>query len=134
MKNQFFDSGCLAILIAGLATAAILPAADMSGAWEGNFRASDSDYDQLTLVLTKSGAGFTGILNDSMGLLKKDTPITEVKADDKTISFSFVVIYETGESQSLGMNLTLNGDKLAGTLEYGSKPGGQNFEFVRKKS
>jgi len=132
MKKQNFALGCLAILIAGLASAAMRPAADMAGTWVGNIKFTSEDDDQLTLVLTKSAAGYAGIINDALGFIKKGTPLTDVKAEDKTIRFGFTIIFETG-GQSIEMILTLDGDKLAGTLASKEKGSSQEFEFVRKK-
>jgi hypothetical protein len=132
MKNQFFVSGCLAILIVGLTSAAVRPAADMSGAWVGNLEISEEDNDQLTLVLTKSAAGYAGIINDTMGFLEKDTRITDVKAGDQTINFTFKINFGTN-IQTIEMGLTLHGDKLTGTFESREKRAAMEIEFVLKK-
>ena len=133
MTQRKFALACLVFLGLSVLAAAIPSIADLSGTWAGRFRASHSEDDDLTLVLTKSETGYVGTLNDALGYLKKDTPITDVKTEGKTIRFQFVIIYETGESQDLGLNLTLDGERLTGTLEYKAKGGGEPVEFIRKK-
>ena len=132
MKNHFFVSGCLAIFILNFAAGAIAPAGDMAGTWVGNLEISEEDIDQLTLVLTKSAAGYTGFINDTMDFLEKDTRITDVKAGDQTINFTFKINFGTN-IQTIEMGLTLNGDKLTGTFESREKRAIIELEFVRKK-
>ena len=132
MKNKKIIGGCLAILVLSFAARAIQPAGDMAGTWVGNLEISEEEIDQLTLVLTKSAAGYAGLINDTMGFLEKDTRISDVKAGDQTINFTFKINFGTN-IQTIEMGLTLHGDKLTGTFESREKRAIMEFEFVRKK-
>jgi hypothetical protein len=135
MKSQRTVLGFFTAFVLSLGAVATPRTADLAGTWVGIFYAfpDESGDDQFILVLKKSENGYAGILNDSNGFLKKDTAITDVKADGKTISFLFVVMWENGEQTNFGMTLTLEGETLAGTIESKTKGAGQPFEFIRKK-
>ena len=133
MKKQTFILGCLAVFILSLAVGAMQPAVDLAGTWVGTLDISEEDTDEFTLLLTKSTAGYTGLINDSMGFLEKDTRITDVKAGDKMVNFTFKINFGTN-IQTIEMGLTLDGDKLTGTFESREKRAITEFEFVRKKN
>jgi hypothetical protein len=133
MRNKKFGLSCLTIFVVSLAAGAIQTSVDFSGTWVGNYQFSEDDNDQLTLILKKSGTGYQGVINDSLSFLKKETPLAEVRAENKTISFSFTITFDTG-SQTIEMILTLDGDKLGGTISSKEKGAGEEIEFIRKKS
>jgi hypothetical protein len=132
MNKRIRLLGCLTIFILNFAAGAIAPAGDMTGTWVGALEISEEDTDQLTLVLTKSAAGYAGIINDTMDFLEKDTRISDVKAGDQTINFTFKINFGTN-IQTIEMGLTLHGDKLTGTFESREKRAIMELEFVRKK-
>lgn len=132
MKSRNFLGGWMAILFLSFAAHALQPPADLAGTWVGNLEISEGENDQLTLVLTKSAAGYAGLINDTMGFLEKDTRISDVKAGDQTINFTFKINFGTN-IQTIEMGLTLHGDKLTGTFESREKGAIMEFEFVRKK-
>jgi len=135
LYKHLFALTLLACLSLTAPAAASSPAVDLGGTWVGNYDIAHSGTDLLTLVLTKTETGYTGILNDSLGFVAKDTPITEVKVEGVNLGFSFVLIFETGEPADQRAELTLDGGKLIGRLEFSAKGAGAGvpFELVRKK-
>ncbi len=120
---------CLALLGAVSLAAASSPAAGFAGIWIGKIE-TGMGVDELTLTLVKAGTSYTGIINDSLGLVDKDTPIININVDGTAIGFSFKAM---GGSMEFGMKLTLAADKLTGELRNEAEDGGAPFEFERKK-
>ena len=106
------------------------PAVDLTGTWTGSVDTGNMGVDTLTLVLKKAAQSYTGILNDSLGLIDKDSAIAEVKLVGNEFSFSFKAI---GGAAEFAMKLTVNGDKMTGQLINKAEDQGTSFEFARKK-
>jgi hypothetical protein len=86
--------------------------------------------DTITLVLKKADKTYTGTIEDSLGLIEKNSAITEVKLEGNEVSFSFKAM---GGSMDFLMKLSSEGDNISGQLmnktigEWGS------FESISKK-
>jgi len=106
------------------------PAVDLTGTWTGSVDTGNMGVDTLTLVLKKAAQSYTGILNDSLGLIDKDSAIAEVKLVGNEFSFSFKAI---GGAVEFAMKLTVNGEKMTGQLINKAEDQGTSFEFARKK-
>ena len=83
----------IAILVAMiLLIGAILwsaPAAGIEGTWLGKAEVPNSGIDELTMVLTKTEKGYAGTTSDSVGLLAKDTPLSDIKLEGDKLTFKF---------------------------------------------
>ncbi len=122
--------GFLALLSLAVLTATSAPAVDLSGTWIGSIDTGSSGVDELTLVLKKADKLYKGTINDSLGMIDKDFTVTEVVLAGNEFSFSFKAM---GGSMEFAMKVTVNGDKMTGTLANKADGQGMPFEFVRKK-
>lgn len=129
MKKFNTILGLLTILSVVVLTATSSPAIDLSGTWTGSV-VTGSGVDDLTLVLKKAEKLYAGTINDSLGMIDKDSAITEVTLTGQAFGFSFKAM---GGSLEFAMKLTVNGDKMTGTLTDLAGGEGAPFEFVRKK-
>ncbi len=122
--------GFLAALGLVVLAAPALPAVDWAGTWTGSIDTQAMGVDTITLVLKKADKTYTGTIEDSLGLVEKNTAITEVKLEGDEISFSFKAV---GGSMDFMMKLTAKGGKISAQLmnkaigEWGS------FESISKK-
>ena len=122
--------GFLAVFYLVALAASASPAVDWAGTWTGAIDTQGLGVDTVTLILKKADKTFTGTIEDSLGLVEKNTAITEVKLDNNEISFSFKAM---GGSMDFVMKLSANGDKISARLmnkaigEWGS------FESISKK-
>jgi len=105
-------------------------AVDLTGTWTGSLDTGNMGVDTLTLVLKKAGQSYAGTINDSLGLIDKDTAIAEVKLAGNEFSFAFKAM---GGAMEFAMKLTVNGDKMTGELMNKTAGQGAPIEFVRKK-
>ncbi len=104
---------------------------DLSGTWIGSTAIPNrEDRDNLTLVLKKDGASYTGNITDSMGMLNA-TVLEKVKLEKDTLSFEFLVTTESGQIR-VRSTLKVGGDKLVGSWESEQGDTGA-LEMVRKK-
>jgi hypothetical protein len=123
------------LAVAGLILLAVLSrpaqaADDPTGTWTAQWDTVHSGIDELTLTLKKEGAEYSGIISDTLDFINKDTPLTDLKVESESVSFSFPAM---GGEAEFGMMLTLAGDKMTGQLIFKAKNGGPVIEFVRKK-
>ena len=73
---------------------------DLSGTWIGSTDIPNrEDRDNLTLVLKKDGASYTGNITDSMGMLNA-TVLEKVKLEKDTLSFEFLARHRKRADQS----------------------------------
>jgi len=105
--------GSLAILGLVVLAAPASPAFDWAGAWTGSIDTQSMGVDTITLVLKKADGIYTGAVEDSLGLVEKNTAISEVQADGDEISFSFKAM---GGSMDLMMRLSASGDSISAQL------------------
>jgi len=120
------------LIFSGLAVSAVpsSPAVDWSGTWIGSIDTGGMGVDTITLILKKADQIYSGTINDSLGLIEKDTVIAEVKLAGNEISFSFKAM---GGSMDFAMKMSASGDQISAQLmnkaigEWGS------FESIKKK-
>ena len=104
---------------------------DLSGTWIGSTAIPNmEERDNLTLVLKKDGASYSGTITDSMGMLNAAV-LEKVKLEKDTLSFEFLVVTQGGDVR-VRSTLKVSGDKLVGSWE--SEQGDTSaLEMVRKK-
>jgi hypothetical protein len=102
--------------------------ADLSGTWVGKTEVPDSGTDEVTLVLQKSDDGYTGIVNDSLAVIGKDTAIRDIKLEGDRLSFAF----NLPDGNWVMMKVTVTGDTMEGQWEH-QEGGIGAIELVRKK-
>ena len=105
--------GFLGLLGLVVLAAPASPAFDWSGTWTGSIDTGGMGVDTLTLVLKKADKIYAGTIEDSLGLIDKNTAITEVKLDGDGISFSFKAV---GGSMDFMMKLAVNDGKISAQL------------------
>jgi hypothetical protein len=130
MKNLKINLGILAVLGLLVPIAPASPVVDWAGTWIGSIDTQGMGVDTITLVLKKADTTYTGIINDSLGLIEKDTVITEVKLDGEAISLSFKAV---GGSMDFVMKMTAGGETI--TAQMMNKAIGEwgSFESLIKK-
>ena len=104
---------------------------DLSGTWVGSTEIPNrEERDNLTLVLKKEGATYTGTITDTMGMLNAAV-LEKVKLDKDTISFEFLVL--VGDQQiRVRSTLKVSEGKLVGSWESEQGDTG-GLDMVRKK-
>jgi len=124
--------GFLALLGLAVLAAPSSPAIDLSGTWTGSTVLNNGQGAtlELTLVLKKEGQSYAGTVNDSLGLIDKDSAITDVKLAGNEFGFSLKVM---GGAIELAGNFTVIGDKMTGKLVDKTNGDDTPFEFIRKK-
>jgi hypothetical protein len=128
-----FATGMLLLMIVLIAAIGSLLGQnqDLSGTWIGSTAIPNrEDRDNLTLVLKKDGASYTGNITDSMGMLNA-TVLEKVKLEKDTLSFEFLVTTESGQIR-VRSTLKVGGEKLVGSWESEQGDTG-GMEMVRKK-
>ena len=128
-----FATGTLLLMIFLIAAIGSLPGQDqdLSGTWIGSTVIPNmEEKDNLTLVLKKDGASYTGTITDSMGMLNAAV-LEKVKLEKDTLSFEFLVLTST-EQIRVRSTLKVTGDKLVGSWESEQGDTGA-LEMVRKK-
>jgi hypothetical protein len=120
--------GILALLAILGALFAVPVPADLSGTWIGKTTIPNGTQDDMTLVLKKAGATYTGTLVDSLGMIPQDTELNDVKLDKNELTANFTI----ADGTPIKFKLTVNGDKMNGQWE---DPGGSTgvLEFEKKK-
>lgn len=132
--------GFIAVLLAvSLAVpgpaAAFVPAAglgadpDIVGTWLGKSEIPGQGVDDFVLVFVKSGEGLGGHISDALGVVAKETVLSEVKlGTDKTVTFQFPLV----DGAVIFCSLAIDQDKMNGTWQHPSGSTGA-LDFVRKK-
>ncbi|MCX6559232.1 MAG: hypothetical protein NTZ26_01835 [Candidatus Aminicenantes bacterium] len=104
------------------------PAAGIEGTWLGKAEVPNSGIDELTMVLTKTEKGYTGITSDSVGLLAKDTPLSDIKLEGDKLTFKFPL----ADGAMISATLKVEGDKMTGGWGHEAGDVG-SLAFERKK-
>ena len=122
--------GLLAVL--GLVVLAVpsSPAVDWAGTWTGSIDTRGMGVDTITLVLKKADKTYAGTIDDSLGLIEKNTAITEVKLEGDEISFSFKAV---GGSMDFMMKLTAKGGRISAQLMNKAVGEWGSFESFSRK-
>jgi hypothetical protein len=104
---------------------------DLSGTWVGSTEVPNrEEKDNLTLVLKKEGATYTGTITDTMGMLNAAV-LEKVKFEKDTISFEFLALVGN-EQIRIKSTLKVSEDKMVGSWESEQGDTGA-LDFVRKK-
>jgi hypothetical protein len=129
--NKFkLGLGSLAVLGLAVLAAPASAAVDWAGTWTGSIDTRDMGVDTITLVLNKADKTYTGMIEDTLGLIDKNTPITEVKLDGAEIQFSFKAV---GGSMDFAMKIAANGDTISAQLMNKAIGEWGPFESIAKK-
>jgi hypothetical protein len=132
MNKPMITLGFLACLSLVVLAAPSTPAVDLTGTWTGSTVLNNGQGAtlELTLVLNKAGQSYSGTINDSLGLIDKDSAIADVKLAGNEFSFSFKGL---GGALELAGSFTVTGDKMTGKLEDKTNGNDTPFEFARRK-
>lgn len=130
MKNAFILV-LFAMTLAFPAGPLLSQSQNLSGTWVGETVVPNAvDRDQVTLVLQKDGASYSGTVTDSMGLAK-DSPLENVKFENDTLTAEFMVL-NGNENVRIWMTLKVSGEKLFGNWQDGGDGTGP-LDLERKK-
>jgi hypothetical protein len=102
------------ILVLLLAAFTFAAGADLSGTWKGGTEVDGAAVD-LTLVLKKAGASYSGTITDSAGY-SDNSEIENVKLEASQLSFSFM-INNGVENLSVQVALEVDGITMKGNWE-----------------
>jgi hypothetical protein len=117
-----------AVFVAGLLFAQEV---DLSGTWTGETVVPDAlDKDQVTLVLQKEEATYSGTVTDSMGMAA-ESPLENVEFKDGTLTAEFIIFNGT-ENVRIYFSLKMTGDRLVGHWSDGMNSEGP-LDLGRKK-
>ena len=86
---------------------------DIAGTWTGFAIVGDGSRVDLTAVLEKGQAGYTGKISDATGMIP-ESPLKNIAFKDKKLTFELDLAQGT-ESQLIKIELTLEGETLKGT-------------------
>jgi hypothetical protein len=117
-----------AVFIAGLVFA---QQADLSGTWTGETVIPNvPDKDQITLVLKKEGATYSGTVTDSMGMAV-ESPLENTEFKDGSLTSEFV-IFNGMQNVRIYFALKVTGERLVGHWSDGMGEEGP-IDLGRKK-
>jgi hypothetical protein len=116
MKKCLFVFITLSFLIAVMGGMAYSLASDITGTWVGTAEVPDAmEPDELTMVIQKKEGAYTGIINDSMGMLN-DTECEDIKYEDGKLTLHFSIPQEYGD-MIISCELKVEGDMMTGFWE-----------------
>jgi len=122
----------LLVILAFLAILGVLFAvaapADLSGTWIGKTTIPNGTQDDMTLVLKKTGAIYSGTLEDSLGMIPQGTELKDVKLEKNELTANFTIT----DGTPIKFTLTVSGDKMNGQWEDSGGSTGV-LEFEKKK-
>jgi hypothetical protein len=99
------------------------------GPWLGRSEIPGQGIDDFMLVFAKAEGGLTGNITDTLGIIEKDTRLSEIKfGADKTVTFQFPLV----DSTIIFFKLAFEQDKMTGTWQSPDGNTGK-LEFARKK-
>jgi len=99
------------------------------GTWLGKSEIPGAGIDDFILVFAKAEGGLTGNITDTLGMIEKETKLSEIKPGaNKTVTFQFPLV----DGMMIFCSLAFEQEKMTGTWQ---SPGGNTgkLEFVRKK-
>ena len=130
MDNLKTGLGFLAVLGLVALAAHSAPVIDWAGTWTGSIDTGDMGVDTLTLVLNKADKTYTGTIEDTLGLIEKNTAVTDVKLNGAEIQFSFKAV---GGSMDFMIRLSADGGKISGQLMNKAIGEWGPFESISRK-
>ena len=83
---------------------------DVVGTWAGYAIVGDGSRVDITVVIEKGAAGYTGKLSDATGMVP-ESPLKEIVFKDGKLTFEFDL---AAESMLIKIELTLDGETLKG--------------------
>ena len=129
MKKCLFIFIAFSFLIVVMGGMAYSPAADITGNWVGTAEVPEAmEPDELTMVITKKEGAYTGIINDSMGMLQ-DTVCEDIKYEDGKLTMHFSIPQDY-EDMVISCELKVEGDTMTGLWE---NEGGESGAIEMKK-
>jgi len=89
---------------------------DLSGTWEGSTDVPDvPEPVKMTLVLEKTDEGYSGTINDSLGMIQ-NAEIEDFEFEDNDVTFNFT--FSDGSNYiAVYITMTVEGDKMTGHWE-----------------
>lgn len=102
------------ILVLLLVAFTFAAGADLSGIWKGETAVDGAAVD-MTLVLQKAGASYTGAITDSAGY-SDNTEIQDVKLNGNQMSFTFM-IFNGSENMAVYVAVEIDGGTMKGNWE-----------------
>ena len=99
------------------------------GTWLGKSEIPGQGIDDFILVFAKAEGGLTGNITDTLGIIEKETKLSEIKVSaNESVTFQFPLV----DGMMIFCSLAFEQDKMTGTWQ---SPGGNTgkLEFVRKK-
>ena len=116
MKKCVFVFITLSFFIAVMGGVAYSLAPDITGTWVGTAEVPDAmELDELTMVIVEKEGAYTGIINDSMGMLM-DTECEGIKYEDGKLTLNFSIPQEYGD-MIISCELKVEGDMMTGFWE-----------------
>jgi len=89
---------------------------DLSGTWEGSTDVPDiPEPVKMTLVLEKTDEGYSGTINDSIGMIQ-NAEIEDFEFEDNDVTFNFT-FYDGSNYITVYIALTVEGNKMNGHWE-----------------
>ncbi len=130
MNRSKVALGFLAVLGVLVLRAPASPAVDWAGTWTGSIDTQGMGVDTITLVLKKADKTYTGTIEDSLGLVEKAPPITEVQLGVGEISFSFKAV---GGAMDFMMKISAAGGQISAQLMNKAVGEWGSFQSMTKK-
>lgn len=113
MKKTLFVLAVVALALFVLAAGAFAQKKpDIVGTWVGYAIVGDGSRVDITVVVEKGGAGYTGKLSDTAGMIP-ESPLRNIEFKDKKLTFDFDFA-QGMDSVLIRLDLTLENETLKG--------------------
>ena len=99
-------------LIAGAAYSQAPKKPDVIGTWLGTAVVGDGSQVEITVVIEKTEAGYSGKLSDSTGMVP-ETPLRQIALKDNKLTFEFDLL-QGAETSLIKIELLLDKETLKG--------------------
>lgn len=99
-------------LIAGAAFSQVPKKPDVIGTWLGTAVVGDGSQVEITVVIEKAEAGYSGKLSDSTGMVP-ETPLRQIALKDDKLTFEFD-LPQGAETSLIKIELLLDNETLKG--------------------
>lgn len=113
MKRALLVTLTVLAVLAGLSFAQVPKKPDVAGTWVGTAVVSDDGTTvEITVVIEKAQAGYTGKLSDSTGQVP-ESPLREIVFKDNKLAFEFDLA-QGAETALIKIELVLEAETLKG--------------------
>jgi Zn/Cd-binding protein ZinT len=105
--------------------------ADLTGTWIGKTEVpnqGDMAVDEVSMVLKKEKAGYSGTISDTLGMIAQGTEIKNIEIKDDAMTFIFPLV----DGTVITCRMKIAGDKITGQWEHPEGSAGV-LEFSLKK-